>query len=267
MTPTFTCLIPAHNEAARIAGVLAAVQGHPMIQSVVVVDDGSGDDTAAIARAAAVQVLRLFPNRGKSAALAHALARVRTSHVLLLDADLTGLGATDLSRLMAPVAEGQADVALSLRGNAPRVWHWLGVDYITGERVLPMWLIRPLLPGMKALPRFGVEVFLNTHIQAAGLSVAIVRWARVSSPSKAQKTGWRAGILADIGMMRDILVTVSITTTFRQITFLRRASGGAAKAQMQTEMAESLPQRFVHWVTEQGQRRASRAASNRDAKG
>lgn len=228
MTPSFTCLIPAHNEADRIAGVLAAVLGHPMIGSVVVVDDGSGDDTAAIAQAAGVQVLRLWPNRGKSAALAEALRHVRTSHVVLLDADLTGLSATDLSRLIAPVAEGRADVALSLRGNAPRVWHWLGVDYITGERVLPMWLIRPILPGMTALPRFGLEVFLNTHIQAARLSVAIVRWRTVASPSKAAKAGWRAGIRADIGMMRDILRTVSVVTTLEQIAYLRRADQAGA---------------------------------------
>ncbi|RGP36274.1 glycosyltransferase family 2 protein [Pseudotabrizicola alkalilacus] len=224
MTRAITCLIPAHNEAARIAGVLAAVQGHPMISRIIVVDDGSKDDTAAIAGAAGVEVLRLMPNRGKSAALAEALSRVRTSHVLLLDADLTGLTAADLSRLIAPVVGGGADVSLSLRGNAPFLWHWLGVDYITGERVLPMWLITPLVRDIGALPRFGLEVFLNTHIQAAGLSVAIVRWAGVASPSKAQKSGWRAGIRADIGMLRDILRTVSVATTFEQIAYLRRAA-------------------------------------------
>ncbi|MFN4154078.1 MAG: glycosyltransferase family 2 protein [Paracoccaceae bacterium] len=224
MTRAITCLIPAHNEAARIAGVLAAVQAHPMIRSVVVVDDGSQDDTAAIAQAAGVEVLCLSPNRGKSAALAEALSRVSTSHVLLLDADLTGLNSADLSRLIRPVSEGGADVSLSLRGNAPSVWQWLGVDYITGERVLPMSLIAPILPDIRDLPRFGLEVFLNAHIQRAGLSVAIVRWPGVASPSKAQKSGWRAGIRADIGMLRDILRTVSVATTFEQIAFLRRAA-------------------------------------------
>ncbi|MDO9637062.1 MAG: glycosyltransferase family 2 protein [Pseudotabrizicola sp.] len=245
MTPTFTCLIPAHNEAARIAGVLAAVQAHPTIHAVVVVDDGSTDDTAAIAGAAGVQVLRLVPNRGKSAALAEALRRVCTSHVLLLDADLTGLRAADLSALLAPVAEGHTDVSLSLRGNAPRVWHWLGVDYITGERVLPMWLVRPLLPQMAALPRFGLEVFLNSHIRSARLSVAIVRWGTVASPSKAQKSGWRAGVRADIGMMRDILRTVSVATTFEQIAYLRRASQRSGPRSGLTGMAAKLRQRFA----------------------
>ena len=219
-----TCLIPAHNEAARLSGVLAAVQDHPMIHSVLVVDDGSHDHTAAIARAAGVGVLRLTPNRGKSAALAEALSRVTTSHVLLLDADLTGLTATDLSRLIAPVAEGRADVSLSLRGSAPLLWQWLGVDYITGERVLPMSLIAPLVADIRSLPRFGLEVFLNTHVQAADLSVKIVRWAKVASPSKVRKIGWVAGVRADMGMMRDILRTVPIWTTFSQIAYLRRAA-------------------------------------------
>ncbi|MDP2081346.1 MAG: glycosyltransferase family 2 protein [Pseudotabrizicola sp.] len=224
MTPTFTCLIPAHNEADRIAGVVAVALDHPMIGPVIVVDDGSQDDTATVAQATGAVVLRLWPNRGKSAALAEALARVKTSHVVLLDADLIGLSPLDLSRLLAPVAERRADVSLSLRGNAPALWQWLGVDYITGERVLPMSLIAPILSDIEALPRFGLEVFLNTHIQAAGMSVAIVRWATVSSPSKAHKCGWPAGLRADLGMMRDILRTVSLGTTFTQIDFLRDAA-------------------------------------------
>lgn len=246
MTCAITCLIPAHNEAARIAGVLAAVQDHPMIHAVLVVDDGSRDDTAAIAQSAGVEVLRLCPNRGKSAALAEALAHVRTSHVMLLDADLTGLTAADLSRLIAPVAEGRAEVSLSLRGNAPFLWQWLGVDYITGERVLPMSLVAPIVSDLKALPRFGLEVYLNTHIQAANLSVAIVRWARVASPSKAQKSGWRAGVWADVGMMRDILRTVSVRTTFAQIAFLRRATLQAGSPSLWERSLRALTRAYRH---------------------
>ena len=240
MTPAFTCLIPAHNEATRIASVLAAVQGHPLIKSVIVIDDGSQDGTADIASAFGITVLRLSPNRGKSAALAEALARVTTSHVVLLDADLIGLTAADLSCLIAPVAEARADVALSLRGNAPLLWQWLGVDYITGERVMPMSLITPVLSDIKALPRFGLEVFLNSTLQQARASVAIVRWRAVSSPSKAHKTGWRAGVRADLGMMRDILNTVSISTTFAQIAFLRDAS--------QQNGALPIPERLALWI-------------------
>lgn len=224
MTPEVTCLIPAHNEAPRIAAVLRAALHHPLIACVIVVDDGSTDGTAQIAQDAGAEVLRLHPNRGKTAALAQALAQVGTSHVMLLDADLTGLHPTDLTRLIDPVLRRQTDVSLSLRGNAPRLWHWLGVDYITGERVLPMALLTPCLHQLPDLPRFGLEVFLNNRIRAAGLPIAIVRWNNVASPSKSSKRGWLAGVRADIAMLRDISRTVSPLTALRQIAFLRAAA-------------------------------------------
>jgi glycosyltransferase involved in cell wall biosynthesis len=80
-------LIPAHQEAPRIGRVVAAAQRH---LPVVVIDDGSTDDTAAVAEAAGATVLRQFPNAGKGAALRagfrHALGSDATAAVTL-DAD------------------------------------------------------------------------------------------------------------------------------------------------------------------------------------
>lgn len=221
MIPSVTCLIPAHNEAPRLPYVLAAVADHPLIARIIVVDDGSSDGTADVAQERGAEVLRLSPNRGKSAAIAEGLRGVTSTHVLMLDADLTGLTAEDVTRLILPVIEGRADVSMSLRGNAPRLWHWLGVDYITGERVLPMDLIRPRLDDIARLPRFGLEVFLNAAMQSARLSVSIVRWDKVASPSKGIKRGRIAGGIADLAMIRDILRTVSGVTVIRQIAYFR----------------------------------------------
>jgi glycosyltransferase involved in cell wall biosynthesis len=59
-------LIPGYNEAAHIAEVVAGTQVH---LPVLVVDDGSADDTAARAEGAGATVLRQTPNQGKGAAL------------------------------------------------------------------------------------------------------------------------------------------------------------------------------------------------------
>jgi glycosyltransferase involved in cell wall biosynthesis len=59
-------LVPAHDEAARIARVVDGARRH---LPVLVIDDGSTDDTAALAEAAGARVIRQSPNQGKGAAL------------------------------------------------------------------------------------------------------------------------------------------------------------------------------------------------------
>ena len=227
---TLTCLIPAYNEAPRIAAVLAAVAGHPAVQAVLVVDDGSTDGTGDVARGCGARVLRTAGNLGKTAALAQALAQVDTTHVLLLDADLIGLTAADVTALIAPVLAGHAQASLSLRGNAPRTWRLIGVDYISGERVVPMAVFAGQLQALTRLPRFGFEVFLNRLLIARGDPVAVVRWPGVASPSKASKRGLWRGLMADLRMLRDIAGTISLRDMLRQIVALRRLSAAGLQA-------------------------------------
>ena len=86
-SPTIIAIIPAYEEGARIAAVVRATRAY---LPVVVVDDGSSDDTAAVAEAAGATVLRQVPNAGKGAALRrgfrHALD-TGAEAVVTLDAD------------------------------------------------------------------------------------------------------------------------------------------------------------------------------------
>ena len=76
-TPTrVAAIIPAKDEADRIAATVTAVRALAHVEVVVVVDDGSTDDTAAVAAAAGASVVRHPRNRGKSAAMASGAARV-----------------------------------------------------------------------------------------------------------------------------------------------------------------------------------------------
>ncbi len=80
-------LIPAHDEAPRIAAVIAAAREH---LPVLVVDDGSSDATADVARAVGATVIEQRPNQGKGAALRTGFRRAiadGADAILTLDAD------------------------------------------------------------------------------------------------------------------------------------------------------------------------------------
>lgn len=221
MRVSVSCIIPAWNEAERLPLVLRAVVGHPAVDEVIVVDDGSQDGSADVAQAMGASVLRQRRNGGKSAAVAAGVAQAQGDLILLLDADLVGLTAMQVMELLAPVRSGRADVAISLRQNAPWVWRRIGLDYISGERVMRREMLLPWLNRMAGLKGFGLEVFLNRLWIADRARVAVVGLAAIS-PSKAAKQGLLRGILGDVGMMRDIFGTIGAVAALRQIMALRR---------------------------------------------
>ncbi|MDO5620112.1 MAG: glycosyltransferase [Paracoccus sp. (in: a-proteobacteria)] len=218
-----SCIIPAYNEGPRIRAVAALAVAHPQIAEVIVVDDGSRDDTAA--QAAEVRGLRLIRqprNMGKTAAVARGIHEARGDLILLLDADLIGLTTDDLTALIAPVTAGRADMSISLRGNTPAPWRWIGLDYISGERVLSRNLLAPHLDRLNALPRFGLEVFMNQLLVQAPLRLAVVGWPEVKSPLKSAKLGLWRGLRADMAMIADMMRTHGPLRLARQIIAMRR---------------------------------------------
>jgi dolichyl-phosphate beta-glucosyltransferase len=120
--PSLSVVIPAYNEALRLPATLARVTGHleraKRAFEVVVVDDGSSDGTAEVARAAgaAVRVLRHEPNRGKGYAVRRGMLAATGERRLMTDADLS-TPIEELARLEAEVDRG-VDVAIGSRAVA-----------------------------------------------------------------------------------------------------------------------------------------------------
>lgn len=117
-----TVVVAVYNEAAHLEAMmdrlLAVTRGRPDFDSVVVVDDASGDGSAGLlsrwADAADVTLLTHARNRGKGAAIRTALGAVRSEWVVIQDADLE-YDPADLPSLLVPIVEGQADVVYGSR--------------------------------------------------------------------------------------------------------------------------------------------------------
>nr|MDQ2869060.1 glycosyltransferase family 2 protein [Verrucomicrobiota bacterium] len=125
MLPPFSVVIPAFNEAVRIGGTLRAtleyLQRESPASEVIVVNDGSTDATARIAREAfahferqPARLLEHFPNRGKGAAVREGLLAATQPIAIFFDADLS-TPIEELPRIVDPIVNDDADVVFGSR--------------------------------------------------------------------------------------------------------------------------------------------------------
>lgn len=108
-------VIPAHNEERFIGSIV--LQARKYVDTVIVVDDGSSDDTAELAEAAGATVIRHPENRGKGAALNTGFAAARElapRAVVVLDADGQH-AARQIPDLVQPLLDGSADMVVGSR--------------------------------------------------------------------------------------------------------------------------------------------------------
>lgn len=174
-------LIPAHNEAERIGATVTAALAIPGVSRCVVVDDASGDATAAAAERAGAKVVRLRHNVGKGAALETGAMRVENADILLLlDGDL-GETAAQGALLLAPLLAGSADMSVA---TFPRPEGKAGFGLVKG---LARWGIAHMgggfaptapLSGQRALTRPCLEAvrpFLAGYGAEVGLTIRALR--------------------------------------------------------------------------------------------
>lgn len=108
-------VIPAFNEGKRVGNVVAGAKKY--VDTIIVVDDGSTDETSEIAKQAGAQVIRHVENCGAGVATMtgiEAARRMGATMVVTLDADEQHDPA-DIPRLLEPVNRGEADIVFANR--------------------------------------------------------------------------------------------------------------------------------------------------------
>jgi glycosyltransferase involved in cell wall biosynthesis len=148
-TKTTSVVIPAHNEGPTIGAVVEALRHAAIWHEIIVVDDGSTDDTGTRALAAGAMVVRHPYNKGNGASVKTGLRTATGTFVLIMDADgqhaaseglkvVARLGEYDL---VIGSREGEAQATIGRRaGNA--LLNWIA-GYLTGQQ------IRDLTSGLR----------------------------------------------------------------------------------------------------------------------
>lgn len=105
-------MIPAYNEELHIRQTIKALRKVEGVDQIIVVDDGSKDKTAEYAHNEGVEVLKLKNNLGKGKALNLGCLNCKKELIALIDGDL-GESAAELTKLIAPVFSGEADMTIA----------------------------------------------------------------------------------------------------------------------------------------------------------
>jgi glycosyltransferase involved in cell wall biosynthesis len=237
-------IIPAKNEAGFIAATVAAAATLAGADIVVVVDDGSTDETAAEAAGAGAHVVGHARNRGKAAAMETGAEAVRLiesgaagpvvtgpgpRHLLFLDADL-GDSAAEAGPLAEPVRAGAADMTIAVfttrvrkggfgivtatsGAGIERATGWRPAQPLNGQRCLTRAAFAAALP---LAPGWGAETGMTIDLLRKGMRVT-----EVAVPLSHRATGndWRAQIhrfhqLADV--VRALAVREPVAMRLRQ---------------------------------------------------
>jgi CTP:molybdopterin cytidylyltransferase MocA len=197
---TIAILIPAYNEEATVADVVA-VALRSGLGEVVVVSDGSIDQTLQVARDAGARVIALEKNVGKGGAVAAGVKAIKAQTMILLDADLKNL---TVFHLLEPLRTGHAETTVGLfsggRGST---------DF--GNRITPKW------SGQRAIPhatlanvhgledrKYAIELAITDQIEREGLRLQYVRLEGVSQVMKEEKRGFLGGLSRRVKMYWQI---------------------------------------------------------------
>src|SRR5450432_2087385 len=189
---SISIIIPAYNEEKRLPATLAAVREYLNrsawdFAEIVVVDDGSRDRTADVARSAQVRVLANPGNRGKGYSVRHGVLESEGEWALLTDADLSA-PIEELEKLWSAVEREQAQVAIGSRAvdrslvgvHQPILREWMGRIFNLVMRAVTGLPFRDTQCGFKLFQAAAArQIFSRQKLDGFGFDVEVLFIARL----------------------------------------------------------------------------------------
>lgn len=200
-----TVIIPAYNEEKTIGDVISAVKKVELVNKIIVVSDGSVDNTVDAAKNHKVEILEIVNNIGKGGALSKGVNATYSDILLFLDADLIGLKEKHINDLLSPVINGEADMTIGVFSNgrfstdlAQKV-----APYLSGQRAMRRYLFENI-PDVD-ITRYGVEVALTKYVIKNDIKSIEVILENLTHVMKEEKLGIMKGFVSRLKMYWDIV--------------------------------------------------------------
>ncbi len=205
--PKVSAIVPAYNEENTIGGVLEVLQSSNLVNEIVVVDDGSEDNTPEAARDYNVAVVDFSRNRSKGWAVYAGAQRASGAVFLFVDADLAGLTRDHIRALLAPVVSDQLDMNVGIINRGDLITRWYRRVFaggISGQRALRRELWNKI-PFENLPKRWEPESTLNFTARRYNSRVKAVALEGIYHTSKEEKWGLWEGLYQRLRMIGRIM--------------------------------------------------------------
>lgn len=198
------CIIPAYNEEKTIAKVIKTVKEVELIEKIIVVSDGSDDDTAKIASSMGAYTIEYKENKGKGSALKTGICNAEADLLLFLDADLIGLSKDHILALLDPVIDDEADMTVGIfcSGRLATDLAQKITPSLSGQRAIKKGVLDKI--GDINLTGYGVEVALTKFVERENYRIKTVELKDMTHVMKEEKLGLTKGIAARMKMYWEI---------------------------------------------------------------
>lgn len=213
MKEKVSIVICAYNEEATIEYVVRTCHEFNPGSEIVVVDDGSEDNTpdilAALKKEFDFKLVTLEENQGKSHAMVVGVEHAEREVILFWDADVTNIRKEHFDQVIEPVVseDSEADMVLGSPSETLIDYRVNPFKSLTGERALRKKDIVPILENIKDI-RFGVETYINLYFQAHGKKVKYTLLDGLEHPTKYAKTSSSKATQEFISEGKEIAVTL-----------------------------------------------------------
>ncbi|WP_040657520.1 glycosyltransferase family 2 protein [Orenia marismortui] len=193
-------IIPAYNEEETIQEVVKTAKKSKIFEEIIVVSDGSKDNTVEYALECEVKVIALPKNYGKGAAMEIGVNNIKSEILFFLDGDLINLREGHISKLVEPLLKEGVDMSCGLfeNGRGHTDFAQRLTPYLTGQRALRRELIKECDDLSDA--KFGAELALTKIAIEQEWKVRRVILPELSHRIKEDKMGLIKGFYARIKM-------------------------------------------------------------------
>ena len=192
-----SAIICVYNEEKTVRDVIVSVSETLIVNEVIIVNDGSTDNTKKIIEKLNEDIemtdIHFAKNEGKGYAMAVGVENATNEIIVFVDADLSNLMKEHFIQLTMPIIKNEADMVLGQASETLINYNVNPFKSLTGERSLLKKDILPLVNKMQK-SRFGVETLINLYYQSKGKTVKYVMLSGLKHPTKFDKVSKQQAI-------------------------------------------------------------------------